>query len=82
MKIQKIGLCEELSDPLTLHTEKRHRRQFWDTTRHQLVPNSLATVQFYQLASLEFFLNGAELFAEFSEFRENDKSLRHELGSI
>ena len=34
-------------------------------------------------AILEFFLNGAELLlnsVEFSEFREFDKSLKHELG--
>ena len=31
---------------------------------------------------LEVFLNGAELSFEFSEFRESDKSLKHELGSI
>ena len=34
---------------------------------------------------LEFFLNGADISlnnSEFSEFRESDKSLRHELGPI
>ena len=30
---------------------------------------------------LEFFLNGSEI-SEFSEFRESEKSLKHELGSI
>ena len=31
--------------------------------------------------SMEFFLNEQE-FTEFSEFRESDKSLKHELGLI
>ena len=31
---------------------------------------------------LEFFPKWSRTFAEFSEFRETDKSLKHELGSI
>ena len=35
--------------------------------------------------TLEIFLNGAEIFTEFSDFnkfRESDKSLKYDLGSI
>ena len=36
-------------------------------------------------STLEFFLNGAELslkFSDFSQFKESDKLLKHELASI